>query len=39
MGGMAKRNAAMSDRRRENMPALDFVGLGHGTLNQTALVI
>jgi hypothetical protein len=37
--GMAKRSAAMSDRRRENMPALDFVELGHGALDQTALVI
>jgi hypothetical protein len=39
MGGLAKRSVAMSGRRRENMPALDFVGLWHGTLNQTALVI
>jgi hypothetical protein len=39
MGGMAKRSTAMSDHRRENMPALDFVGLGHGTLNQAAPVI
>ncbi len=39
MGGLAKRSVAMSGRRSENMPALDFVGLGHGTLNQTALII
>jgi len=37
MDGMAKRSAAMV--RNGSMPAPDFVGLGHGTLDRTASII
>jgi len=36
MGAIAKRSAAMD---RSDMPAPDFVGLGHGTQNRTATII